>query len=357
MTLRPELETARTLHLVQSDGEPAAALPVDFQLIVEQSFNLVVVTDGSGRVQYVNPRFCEVTGYVADEVVGTQIHELGELSAEQSAEIWATVSSGRTWRGEFPAPKKNGEMSWMQSAISPVLAPDGVVTHFVATNVDITDWKRAEEELRESEERYRWLYQDNPSMYFTVAEDGTVLSVNQFGAEQLGYTSDELVGASVYEVFHKADRAAVRRQFDFLAKDRSQVRSWEFRKVRKDGEVIWVREIVRASQDAAGQTIFLVVCEDISEGRRMEETMQSMREELERRAERAVAHGSRYALSFREMTVVELVASGNSDKEIGVILGIRPMTVSKHVANVLKKMGAASRAEAGVRALREGIIN
>jgi DNA-binding NarL/FixJ family response regulator len=56
------------------------------------------------------------------------------------------------------------------------------------------------------------------------------------------------------------------------------------------------------------------------------------------------------------MTVLDQVAAGKSDKEIGVVLGIQPMTVSKHVANVLKKMGAASRAEAGVRAWREGII-
>jgi DNA-binding NarL/FixJ family response regulator len=88
----------------------------------------------------------------------------------------------------------------------------------------------------------------------------------------------------------------------------------------------------------------------------MEEMMQALREQLEQRADRAVASGNRYKLSFREMTVLDQVAAGKSDKEIGVVLGIQPMTVSKHVANVLKKMGAASRAEAGVRAWREGII-
>ena len=123
MTLRPELETARIRHLVQSDGEPAAVLPVDFQLIVEQSPSLVLVTDSGGRVEYVNPRFCEVTGYAASEVVGKQIHELGELSPEQAGEIWATVSTGRTWRGEFQAAKKSGESYWVSSCISPVVSP------------------------------------------------------------------------------------------------------------------------------------------------------------------------------------------------------------------------------------------
>jgi PAS domain S-box-containing protein len=226
----------------------------------------------------------------------------------------------------------------------------------IGVSVDITERKRAELELRRSEERYRALYQDNPSMYFTVAEDGTVLSVNQFGAAQLGYTAEELVGESVYDVFYKPDRAAVKRQFAALATDLENVHTWEFRKVRKDGEVIWVKETVRAVRDEDKKTTFLVVCEDISERKALEGAAETMREQLESRAERAVARGSAYSLSFRELTVLDLVADGKSDKEIAVILGIRPMTVSKHVANVLRKMQAASRAEAGVRAWREGLI-
>ena len=63
-----------------------------------------------------------------------------------------------------------------------------------------------------------------------------------------------------------------------------------------------------------------------------------------------------HALSFREMTVMHLLANGKSDKEISTVLGIRPFTVSKHVGNILKKMGAASRTEAGVRAWRDGLV-
>ena len=88
----------------------------------------------------------------------------------------------------------------------------------------------------------------------------------------------------------------------------------------------------------------------------MEEALQALREELEQKAERAVARGNRYGLSFREITVLQMVLTGKSDKEISLVLGIRHSTVSKHVANVLKKMGAASRTEAGIRAWREGLI-
>jgi len=283
------------------------------------------------------------------------VHELDREAVGEA--IRRSLEEGNTFKSEFRFEAADGSMRWIGCRAIVVRDDQGRPAQLVGVAADISERKSAEELLRESEERYRALYQDNPSMYFTVADDGTVLSVNQFGAEQLGYTPGELVGASVFEVFHRADRAAVRRQLSFLAGAPGAVRSWEFRKVRKDGEVIWVREIVRATQDGKGGTVFLVVCEDITERRRMEDAMQSLREELERRADRAMAQGNTYGLSFREMTVVELVAGGKSDKEIGVVLGIRPMTVSKHVANVLKKMGAASRAEAGVRALREGIIN
>lgn len=69
--------------------------------------------------------------------------------------------------------------------------------------------KRAEEALRASERRYRALYDDNPSMYFTVSADGTVLSVNPFGARQLGYTCEALTGNSFVELVHEDDRTTV----------------------------------------------------------------------------------------------------------------------------------------------------
>jgi len=262
----------------------------------------------------------------------------------------------RAMHGKVTLPEvKMGERWWTATSL-PLTDKDGEAVGVIGVSVDITERKEAEDALRRSEERYRALYQDNPSMYFTVAEDGTVLSVNQFGAAQLGYTAEELIGNSVYEVFHKPDRPAVRKQFAELAANPVDVETWEFRKVRKDGQIVWVKETVRAIQDSEGSATFLVVCEDISERKSIEAAMEVMREQLERRAQRAVERGTQYGLSFRELTVLDLVAGGKSDKEIAVFLGIRPMTVSKHVANVLKKMSAASRAEAGVRAWREGLI-
>ena len=107
---------------------------------------------------------------------------------------------------------------------------------------------------------------------------------------------------------------------------------------------------------ADGELIVLIVCEDITERRRTEEALQAAREELESRVEMALAHTNPYDLTFRQLTVLHLVAQGKSDREIGLALGISPLTVNTHVSRALKKMGASSRTEAGVRALREGLI-
>jgi PAS domain S-box-containing protein len=134
---------------------------------------------------------------------------------------------------------------------------------------EISERQRAETAWRESQERYRALYEDNPSMYFTVDAVGTVLSVNRFGAEQLGYAAAELVGQSVLKVFYDEDQDAVQRQLALCLQNLGQIAHWEFRKVRKDGSLLWVKEEARAVRDADGRPIVLIVCEDITDRKRV----------------------------------------------------------------------------------------
>jgi PAS domain S-box-containing protein len=145
---------------------------------------------------------------------------------------------------------------------------------------EIEERKQAEEALRVSEERYRALYDDNPSMYFTVDGQGTVLSVNPFGAEQLGYTIPELVGQSVLKVFYPDDREAVQQQLAASLQKAGQVAHWEFRKVRKDGSMLWVREAARAVRRGDGKPVVLVVCEDITQQKWAEDKIRQRNREL-----------------------------------------------------------------------------
>lgn len=119
---------------------------------VEQSPTMVCITDVHGAIEYVNPKFTQVTGYSLEEVLGTnpRILQSGETPPEIYLRLWATIASGDEWRGELHNKKKNGELYWEHIAISPVRDEKGDVTHFLAEMEDITGRKRLEQEVAES---------------------------------------------------------------------------------------------------------------------------------------------------------------------------------------------------------------
>jgi PAS domain S-box-containing protein len=115
---------------------------------VEQSPASVVITDTEGRIEYVNPKFTSLTGYAAEEVLGQnpRILKSGEHPREFYEGLWSTILAGREWRAEIHNRKKNGELFWEQSSVSPVRDREGNITHFVAVKEDVTERKRMEEE-------------------------------------------------------------------------------------------------------------------------------------------------------------------------------------------------------------------
>ncbi len=138
---------------------------------------------------------------------------------------------------------------------------------------EIADRRQAEAALQLSEARYRALYDNNPSMYFTLDAQGKILAVNHFGAEQLGYAVDELVGRPVFDIFHSEDQPEVLRQLQLCLQNPAEVYHWEFRKVRKNGSMLWVKEHGRVIKNFQGAVVVLVVCEDITEHKAAEQTL------------------------------------------------------------------------------------
>ncbi|MET0069787.1 MAG: PAS domain S-box protein [Candidatus Thiodiazotropha sp.] len=116
---------------------------------VEQSPSIVMLTNSQGLIEYVNPKFTEVTGYRPDEVIGKRPNVLksGETPSEEYAKLWTTVRQGEEWRGEFHNRRKNGELYWESASISALKNPQGVITHYVAVKEDITERKRLQQEI------------------------------------------------------------------------------------------------------------------------------------------------------------------------------------------------------------------
>jgi PAS domain S-box-containing protein len=129
---------------------------------VDQSPVAVLITNAAGLIEYVNPKFTEMTGYSASEVRGRNASILrpDNHPPEPYGQLWATITGGEIWKGEFHNKKKNGDLFWESATIAPIKDGAGAITHYVGIKEDITEFKRAEQERLESEERFRELHAD-----------------------------------------------------------------------------------------------------------------------------------------------------------------------------------------------------
>ncbi|MEK6623134.1 MAG: PAS domain S-box protein, partial [Planctomycetota bacterium] len=128
---------------------------------VEQSPATVLITDTNGSIEYVNPKFSQITGYTREEAIGKnpRVLKSGKTPPEEYKRLWETISAGGEWRGEFLNRKKNGGLYWESASISAVKNQQGVVTHFVAVKEDITNHVKAEEQVRLQLQRMSGLHE------------------------------------------------------------------------------------------------------------------------------------------------------------------------------------------------------
>jgi len=120
---------------------------------VEQSPSAVIITDIEGNIEYVNPRFTQMSGYSLDEVRGKspRILNPGELSSEALSEIEETITAGKEWWGELQNKKKNGELYWVSSSVSAIRDSEGETSHFLAVQEDISEKKLLEQQLTQAQ--------------------------------------------------------------------------------------------------------------------------------------------------------------------------------------------------------------
>jgi two-component system, sensor histidine kinase and response regulator len=223
---------------------------------LDQSPTIAVITDCNGLIEYVNPRFEQVTGNSFDEVKGRNpnILKSGETSAEEYATLWKTILSGKTWRGEFHNKKKNGEYYWESASISPLRDSDGNTTHFVAVKEDITEQRQQQHELRESEERYRLIAENSTDIVARLTPDAVITYMSPACWVLLGFKPDELVGTSVYDLHHPDDIESIRRSHQTTVA-RTEVVTINHRVRRKDGMFVWLETTNRSIRDPNNDTV------------------------------------------------------------------------------------------------------
>jgi hypothetical protein len=162
---------------------------------VEQNSASVTITNYEGEIEYVNPKFLEVTGYTLEEVIGKnpRILKSGKQSDEFYKSMWHTIAAGNEWRGEFQNIKKNGEFFWEFASISPIKNSQGKITHFVAIKEDITERKKFDDEMLIVKEEAEHAYKVKTSLLANMSHELRTPLNGIIGFSQLlkDYVTDE----------------------------------------------------------------------------------------------------------------------------------------------------------------------
>ncbi|HNZ28925.1 MAG TPA: PAS domain S-box protein, partial [Candidatus Goldiibacteriota bacterium] len=144
--------------------------------VVEQSPVSIVITNLAGDIEYVNPKFTEVTGYTREEAIGQnpRVLKSGDKDSDEYRALWEDILAGKEWRGEFCNKKKNGDIYWESALISPSRDSSNTITHFLAIKEDITASRQTEIALRESETRLRSITDAARDAILMMTPDGNI---------------------------------------------------------------------------------------------------------------------------------------------------------------------------------------
>ncbi len=245
--------------------QPAAELPcadaASFRSLIESTLDIITVLEANGTIKYESPSIEGILGYKPEELIGCNGFEFihpDDLPAIQIIFHEALKGPGTVRRCEFRYRHKDG--SWrVFEAIGKNLLHDPAIRGIVINSRDITDRKRAEEVLRQSEARFHGIFTEAPTGIVMASPEGRFLQVNPALCEMLGYTEQELLTKTGHDLTHPDDRewsAAARDEI--WREETTPIRSYEKRYIRSDGQVLWVRISIMVIRDANGQPIHSV---------------------------------------------------------------------------------------------------
>jgi PAS domain S-box-containing protein len=297
-------EVRRAEQAVQESLATAKAALKD---LADQKFALdqhavVAVTDLEGTITYVNDKFCAVSQYSRDELIG-QNHRIlnsGQHPKEFFRKMYDTIANGEVWQGEIRNRAKDGSFHWVDATILPLLDGNGKPRQYMAIRTVITQRKEAEQALRESEERFQALANGIPQLAWMAEADGHIFWYNQRWYDYTGTTLEEMQGWG-WQSVHDAKLLPQVLVAWKEAIDAGAPFEMEFPLRGADGAFGTFLTRVVPVKDGAGQvTRWFGTNTDISERKQSEERMKGLAEELA---------GSRLALETQTLMLQSVLDS------------------------------------------------
>jgi len=245
-------------------------------------FAIIAETDPAGTITFVNDKFCEISGYSREELLGRNHRILNSGHHPQSffEEMYQTISKGRIWQGDICNRNKRGELYWVHTTIVPEIE-GGKIKKYVAFRFEITELKRTQQKNRELREWQEAILNNATCSIIASRPDGIIQTFNPAAERMLGYRSEEVVGLATPEIIHDPEELSRRADelsfelgiemepgFDVFVERarRGLPNDFEWTYVRKDGTRFPVHLSVSAIRDPQGEiTGYLGVAIDISE--------------------------------------------------------------------------------------------
>ena len=246
---------------------------------------IVSITDLAGNIIYSNDRFCEISGYSRDELLGKnhRIIKSDQHSPEFYLNLWQTITQGNIWQGEICNQRKDGSLYWVKSTITPFLDENGKPYQYMSIRTDITQIKLAEAARLKNEARLNFLVSASPVCIYTcIAKppfSATYISPN---IEQLmGYEPGQFTESPLFwaDNIHPDDQPQV---FDNLPKlFEHDTHQHDYRYRMPDGSYRWIHDEMRLIRDDSGEAIEIIgYWADITERKNAEDAAESMKERL-----------------------------------------------------------------------------
>ena len=249
---------------------------------------IVSIADAAGDIVYANDKFCRISGYERDELIGAN-HRLVNAGYHDAAffrEMWSTITGGEVWHGEIKNRTKDGTFYWVAATIVPIAAADGRIERFIAIRTDITEQKALEEAIRENRQFLQSITDSVGEGIYVLDTDGRCTFLNPEGERLLGWTLDELMARNFHETVHfrDGDGSPIPLEectAERMVADGRNYRSEEEFFTRRDDETFPVAlAAVPLRRDGAivGQ---VGVFQDITERRLIEATLRESQEQLQ----------------------------------------------------------------------------